>query len=214
MKMNTMKTASLEAPKITPAQRKELEAHKRNLEELIRDAESVSRKVGELRKKEKSLEDEAAKLHRAAAKFDRDAEIKLAATLKQIERVHEAIQEVESSRVPGEVDFRVVNQAQDCIGKLCQVSFHELEEKIMSALSPYYGPPPNQAIYVARNAPAMNHFITSFLSHRMIGAESGERIVEGAIGTLGKVDALLTGGQIWSYDAGGESKSALEPAEG
>jgi hypothetical protein len=209
-----MNTVSLKAPKITPAQRKELEAHKRNLEEVIRDAESGSRKVGELRKKEKSLEEEAASLHRAAAKFDRDAEIKLAATLKQIERVHEAIQEVESSRVPGEVDFRLIDQAQDCIGKLCQVSFHELEEKIMSALAPYYGPRPNHSVYAARNAPAVNHFVTSFLSHRLLGSASGERIYESTIETLRKVDALLTGAEIWRFDAGGESKSALEPAGG
>jgi hypothetical protein len=206
MKKNN--SVSLLAPKITPAQRKELEAHKRNLEEVIRDAESGIRSVGELRKKESSLEKSAASLHHAAAHFDREAEIKLTATLKQIERVHEAIKEVESSCwSEREVNFRIVDQAQELVQKLCQETYHELEERILAALAPYYGPRLDDGRYWARNTPAMND-MRVLLTHGLIGAESIERIVQAAGETLRKIDALLKGTEIWRYDGG---EAALEP---
>jgi hypothetical protein len=208
MKMNTMNTISLKAPKITPAQRKELEVHKRDIEEVIRDGESGSRNVRELQNKESSLEKSAASLHCAASQFDRDAEIKLAATLKQIERVHLAIRQEESSvRGEREVNFRIVDQAQELVQKLCQVTYHELEEQIISALAPYYGPRLDEARYGARNSPAMTS-MNSLLTHGLIGAESSERIVGAAVEMLRKIDALLTGTEIWQYDGG---EAALEP---
>ena len=195
-----MNMITLKAPEITPAQRKELQICKQNLEGAIRDVESANRKVSELRKKESSLEKEAASLHRKAAQFDRDAEIKLAATLKQIERVHEAITAHDDKQV--ELP-RIIDLAQELISKLCQASFHELMDQIGSALAPYY-PSFNDARYTARSATAVNDLVTRLLAQRV------ERSYEAAKDTLRKVDALLTRSEIWSYQ-GAEVPSSEEP---
>jgi len=213
MKTNINNTATLKAPKITAAERKQLEAHKRNLEEVIRDAESGSRKVRELRKKESSLEKEAASLHHAASQFNRDAEIKLAATLKQIERIHEAIQGAESHvHEEKQANVQIVDQAHELIAKICQATYQELLNQIGAVLAPYYSRDRfGDACFAARGTPAVNHLVRTLLGHGVNGADSIDRIFEAAKDTLRKIDALLKGSEIWRYDEGGEAKPALEP---
>lgn len=190
---------TLKAPKTTPAQRQELKTHKQNLEEVIRDIESDSQKVGELRKKEKSLEKESASLHHAAAQFDRDAEIKLAATLKQIERIHEAIHESESrAHDRKEASFQIINQAQELVSKLCQATYQKLLDQIGSALAPYYSRF-DDARHAARNAQAVSDMGARLLAQPMFPEVSIERIYEVAKDALRKVDALLTRDEIYSY---------------
>jgi hypothetical protein len=202
---------SLAADKITASQRKALEPHKNNLNDVIRDAESDSRKVADLRKKEKSLEDEAASLHRAAAQFDRDAEIRLAATLKQIERVHEAIHEAESRAHDDKaVNFQIIDNAQELISQLSQATYEALLDQIGSALAPYYTSF-NDARYAARNAPAVNDLVNCLLAHRISPNDSIERIFEVAKETLRKIDALLNGSTIWSYQ-GAKSEDSVAAA--
>jgi small-conductance mechanosensitive channel len=208
MKMKT-NTVTLTAPKISAAQRKQLEAHKQNLEQVIRDAESGTEKIRELKEKESSLEKEAASLHREAAQFDRDAEIKLAAAIKQIERVHEAIREEESRAYDDKaVDFRIIDQAQGLVSKICQETYNDLLDQIGSALAPYYRRF-DDARYVARGAHAVNDLTVTLLGHRVSAADSIERLFDGATDTLRKVDALLDGSTIWTFQgANGAEKSA------
>jgi septal ring factor EnvC (AmiA/AmiB activator) len=191
---------TLKAPPITTAQRKELKIHKHNLEEVIRDIESDSQKVTDLRKKEGSLEKEAASLHHDAAQFHRDAEINFTATVKQIERVHEAIREAESlAHDDKQVNFPIIDQAQELVSKVCQASYNELLDQIAALLSPYYRSF-NDARYVARSAHVVNDLVIRLLTHQISGGDSIERIFEGAKETLRKIDALLTGGKIYSYE--------------
>ena len=143
-----------------------------------------------------------------AAQFHSDAEIKLAATLKQIERVHEAIREEESRAHDDKaVDFQIIDQAQELVSKICQATYHELLDQIGSALAPYYRSF-NDARFVARGAHAVNDLTINLLGHRVSGADSIERMFEGAAETLRKVDALLNGSTIWTFQGAKAEESA------
>lgn len=197
--MNKNHIVSLSAPKITAAQRKALEAWKQHLEQLIRDAESRRRKIRQLREKERLLEEEAVSLNREAAQFDREAEKNLAATLKQIERVHqEAHAEEARTGANGVVNFKIIDGTQDLISEICQASYHELLDQIGSALAPYYRSF-DDARHVARGAPAVNDLTVNLLGRRIYASDSTERMFEGAADTLGRVKALLAGSTIWTF---------------
>src|ERR1700693_4055895 len=166
--MKTNHSVSLSAPKITPAQRQELKTCKQNLEEVIRDIEIAGREVADLQKKKRLLQVESESLRQSAAQFARDAEIKLPATLKQIERVDEAIIEAESRGTDDKaVNFQVTDQSQSLVSKLCQASYNELLDQIAALLSPYYASF-NDARFVARSAPAVNDLARRLLARGIV----------------------------------------------
>lgn len=199
---------TLKAPEITPVQRKSLKDHKTRLESAIAEVEGDYKKAAALRKKEASLEREAESLKHDAAKFNREAEIALSATLKQIERVHEAIHAAEASFSEFKAPlFKIIDQAQELVGKICQTSYEQLLDEIGARLAPYYSRF-GDARYIARDTNAINDLVKNLLGHGIYGGGSIEGISEGAREMLRKVDALLNGSTIWTYHGAEAEKSS------
>lgn len=190
-------TIALKAPKPTAAETKDLEKKRNPLAAILAALEAHDAKVRELRKKEASMEKKAAGLHHRAAAFDLDAEKELPATLKQIERIHELLNEAQDiDRFPL---WNALNDAHEVVAKICQRSYEELLDQIGAALAPYYLNFP-EARYQARSAPAVNDLVRRLCSIQGVHQyESIERIVDIAKDMLRKIDAILTGGEIWRF---------------
>jgi|SRR6266496_3554225 len=188
---------TLKAPPITQSQRKELESHKAKLEAAIAAAAQHSDKLSELSNLETSLERKAASLRRRAAKFELDAESELSATEKQIERVIVARKNAESVATSIK-PFQVIVQAHELIQKICQHSYHELLSLIASAMAPFYLDWP-RAKFEARNVPAVAELVRDLLKPPLFGTESVEVFDDAAKRTLARLDALLTGSEIWRF---------------
>jgi len=190
---------SLTAPAITEKQNKVLAKLKQKLELAIGISNSDSEKVSDLGKKLKSLEKESESLKRGAANFQRDDEIQLVAVLKQIARAHDAIAETESNAVSNRLlIWYPMDEAQSEVSKICQSSYAELIDKIGAALAPFHNNL-DEARYAARNSPAVRTLTVELLGHGCSPGDSIERLVGQAKDVLRKLDALLNGSEIWSY---------------
>jgi len=201
---------TLEAPKVSAADTKLLTGHGAAIEGAIAEVEGDYAKVKKLRAKEKELEREALTLYRDAANFQRDAELNLLLNQKTLARVHDAIAQAEAACHDDKVPlYNIIDRAQELVSKICQATLNQLLDQIATVLSPYYRSF-DEARYIARNAIAVNDLVTTLLNHRTNAGDSIERLIEAARETLRKVEALLTGGEIWRYE-GGESEVALEP---
>jgi len=189
----------IKAAKVSKEQGQQLTKHKQRLETVIAKTESHSKKVVDLRKKEAELRKKADSLKHGAAALRLDDEIQLPAAITQIQRVHEEIAEAEAQcHLDKEPLFRALDEAQDCVQKVSQTTYAELIEKIADALAPFFDNRTN-AEYVAREFPAIRALTAELLRHRTNSYDSIEVMHSEALLVLRKVDALLNGNVIWTY---------------
>jgi hypothetical protein len=203
---------TLKAPKLTAAEAKSIKEKREPLAAALGDLAEGDAKVRELRKKEASMEKKAADLHHRAAAFHADAETELSATLKQIERVHDALNAAQDiDRLPL---WNALNNAHEAVEKIFKRSYEELMDQIGMALLPFY-PNFHEARFQARAAPSVNDLVRHLIMLNVAQYDSIERIVDAGNDMLRKIDAILTNGEIWSYEGGEppeKSKSAQQAA--
>ncbi len=126
-----------------------------------------------------------------------DAETQLASTLKQIERIHEDLNTAQDiDRLPL---WNALNNAHEAVAKILQRSYEELLDMIGTALSPFY-PNFHEARFQARAAPAVNDLVRRLMMLNIMQYDSIERLVDAGNDTLRKIDAILSGGEIWRFD--------------
>ena len=206
-----MKT-SLKSPKITAGERTALKTHLERLTAAINAAEAECKSVIDLRKKERKFQREADELKHHAAMFDRDSEIKLSATLKQLERISVAISEAESRAFEKKTPlFRALDDAQEQVGKICQASLAELVDLQAAALAPFWASI-EEAKQIAKGSSAVRHLVRTLLTHNAAEFDSIERLDEAARDILRKVEALLNGSEIWQFQGAPISESAAAAA--
>lgn len=194
-----MKSLKLTAPNISSAEKKELTAQKSRLEEWIAAVEGDAKKVADLGKKQIALEKEAEGLHLDAAQFQRDAELKLIANQRILARVHDAIRGVEASAAEVKVPlWNALDQAQETVRRICQANYQQALDEVGAALAPFYTDF-NEARWFARETPAVRDLVHVLLTHRASAYDSVERLVEAGRDTLRKIEACLTGSEIYSF---------------
>ena len=200
MKMNKTHIVSLSAAKISAAQRKDVQAAKAKLETAMEVVEEDSAKVTQLREKEEKLRKEALSLQRDAASFHSDAELKLIANQKTLERLRDAIHQAESECFDDKVPlFSAIDQAQSVISKLSQATYNALLDQIGALLAPYYS---NflTARWVGRDTHATRDLTSKLLQNRVNSADSIQRLYEYSKDVIRKLNSLLDGGEIWSFE--------------
>jgi len=190
---------SLKAAKISKEQSQQLTKSKQQLEGVIAKTESHSAKVVELRKKETQLRKKADSLKHGAAAFRLDDEIQLSAATTQIQRALSAIAEAEGQCHDDKAPLMsALDQAQDLVQQFSQPTYAELIETIGNALTPFFDSRAN-AEWVARETPAVRALTGGLLRHRTSSYDSIEVMHSEALDVLRKVNALLTGDVIWTY---------------
>jgi hypothetical protein len=190
----------IKAPKITAAERESLTKYKGPLEAAIKDVEAECQCVIDLRKKERKFQKESDSLKRHAANFHRDSEIQLAATLKQIARVNEAIAEAEGRAYEAKRPLYIaLDSAQAAVSKICQATYEELLDMQAAALAPFWGTV-HDAREIGKTSVAVNHLTRTLLRHCVGEYDSIELLDQTARDVLRKVEALLSGSVIWEFE--------------
>jgi MarR-like DNA-binding transcriptional regulator SgrR of sgrS sRNA len=191
---------SLKAPKITASDRKTLTIHQERLTQVINAAESGCKAVIDLRKKSRKLEKERDDLNQGAANFDRDAEMKLSATLRQIERIHDAIHQAESQVHEWKNPlFRALDDGRAEIARICQTTYEELLDRQAVALAPFWESWAF-ARQVGKNSTAVNALVRRLLSHSVGEFDAIELIDQRAREVLADINAILDGAVVWEFE--------------
>jgi small-conductance mechanosensitive channel len=202
---------TLNAPKITAAQRKQVQALKQQLEGVKERVAGNNEKVTQLVRKQEQLRKEAQKLEGDAAAFRDGGEVKLFEKRKQLERLADVARQAEAECFDDKLPlFHAIDQAQELVGKLSLPVYEALLDRIGAAMAPFYR---NflTARWIARDAEAVNHLTSTLFRHRCMSTDSVQRLSEAGTDVIGKLDALLSAGEIFRFE-GAEVPSSEESA--